>query len=113
MLDIREELKFCCNEFLRDGKETDALNYVSVLNRIDEMIKSMGCPNAVSSDIVIESDEICLRMNICRFNYSEDEFYDLAIIKISNGKVIFKDILEDEFYDAVNILIHKRYLLES
>ena len=107
MLDIREELKFCCNEFLRDGKETDALNYVSVLNRIDEMIKSIEWPNAVSSDIVIESDEICLRMNICRFNYS------IAIIKISNGKIIFKDILEDEFYDVVNILIHKYYLLES
>ena len=107
MSDIREELKFCCNEFLRDGKETDALNYVSVLSRIDEMIKSMGWPNAISSNIVIESDEICLRMNICRFNYS------IAIIKISNGKIIFKDILEDEFYDVVNILIHKYYLLEN
>ena len=107
MHDIREKLKFCCNEFLRDGKETDALNYISVLNRIDEMIKSMGWPNAVSSDIVIESDEICLRMNICRFNYT------IAIIKISNGKIIFKDILEDEFYDAVSILIHKHHILAS
>ena len=107
MIDIREELKFCCNEFLRDGKETDALNYISVLNRIDEMIKSMGWPNAISADVVVNSDEICLRMNICRFNYS------IAIIKISNGKIIFKDVLEDEFYDAVNILIHKYYLLEN
>jgi len=107
MLDIREELKFCCNEFLRDGKETDAINYVSVLERINGIIKTMGLLNAASADIIVNSDEICLRMNICRFNYS------IAIIKISNGKVIFKDVLEDEFHDAVSILIHKRYILES
>ena len=107
MLDIREELKFCCNEFLRDGKETDVLNYVSVLGRIDEMIRDNGLSNAASADIIVNSDEICLRMNICRFNYS------IAIIKIVNNKIIFKDILEDEFYDAVGILIHKYHLLES
>ena len=107
MIDIREELKFCCNEFLRDGKETDALNYVQILNQINKMIRDNGWSNAVSSDVIVSSDEICLRMNICRFNYS------IAIIKISNGKIIFKDVLEDEFYDAVNILIHKYYLLEN
>jgi len=107
MLDIREELKFCCNVFLTDGKETDAMNYVSVLERINGIIKTMGLSNAASADIIVNSDEICLRMNICRFNYS------IAIIKISNNKVIFKDILEDEFYDVVNILIHKCYILES
>jgi len=107
MLDICEELKFCCNEFLRDGKETDATNYVSVLERINGIIKTMGLLNAASADIIVNSDEICLRMNICGDNYL------LAIIKISNGKIIFKDILEDEFYDVVNILIHKWHLLES
>jgi len=107
MLDIREELKFCCNAFLKDRQETDAMNYVSVLERINGIIKTMGLSNAASADIIVNSDEICLRMNICRFNYS------IAIIKISNNKVIFKDILEDEFYDVVNILIHKCYILES
>ena len=107
MHDIREELKFCCNVFLTDGKETDAMNYVSVLDRINGIIKGIGLSNAASADVIVNSDEICLRMNICRFNYS------LAIIKISNDKIIFKDILEDEFYDAVNILIHKCYLLEN
>ena len=107
MHDMRDELTFCCNMFLTDGKETDAMNYVSVLERINEIIKGMGMSNAASADIIVNSDEICLRMNICRFNYS------IAIIKISNGKIIFKDVLEDEFYDAVSILIHKWHLLES
>jgi len=107
MLDIREELKFCCNEFLRDGKETDVLNYVSVLGRIDEMIRDNGWSNAASADIIVNSDEICLRMNICGDNYL------LAFIKINNSKIIFKDVFEDEFYDAVSILIHKYHLLES
>lgn len=31
MLDIREELKFCCNAFLKDRQETDAVNYVSIV----------------------------------------------------------------------------------
>lgn len=104
---LRDTLTFCCNVFLTDGKETDAMNYVSVLERINEIIKAMGLLNAVKTDVIVNSDEICLRMNICRFNYS------IAIIKISNGKIIFKDILEDEFYDAVSILIHKWHLLES
>lgn len=107
MHDMRDELTFCCNVFLTDGKETDAMNYVSVLERINEIIKAMELSNAVKTDVIVNSDEICLRMNICRFNYS------IAIIKISNGKIIFKDILEDEFYDAVSILIHKWHLLES
>lgn len=106
MLDIREELKFCCNVFLTDGKETDAMNYVSVLERINEIIKGFGLSNAASADVIVNSDEICLRMSIYGDNYL------LAIIKISNGKIIFKDILEDEFYDAVDILIHKWHLLE-
>ena len=104
---MRDELTFCCNVFLTDGKETDAMNYVSVLERINEIIKGMGLSNAASADVIVNSDEICLRMNICRFNYS------IAIIKISNGKIIFKDVLEDEFYDVVSILIHKYYLLEN
>ena len=107
MHDMRDELSFCCNEFLRDGKETDAMNYVSVLERINGIIEDVGLSDAASADVIVNSDEICLRMNICRFNYS------IAIIKISNGKIIFKDVLEDEFYDAVGILIHKYYLLES
>ena len=107
MLDIREELKFCCNVFLTDGKETDAMNYVSVLERINGIIKTMGLSNAASADIIVNSDEICLRMSIYGDNYL------LAIIKINNGKIIFKDVLEDEFYDAVSILIHKWHLLES
>lgn len=107
MHDMRDELTFCCNVFLTDGKETDAMNYISVLERINEIIKGFGLSNAASADVIVNSDEICLRMNICRFNYS------IAIIKISNGKIIFKDILEDEFYDAVSILIHKWHLLES
>ena len=106
MLDIREELKFCCNEFLRDGKETDAMNYMSVLERINGIIKGFGLSNAASADVIVNSDETCLRMNVC------DDEYSLAIIKIANNKVIFKDIFEDEFYDAISILIHKRYLLE-
>lgn len=105
MHDMRDELTFCCNVFLTDGKETDAMNYVSVLERINEIIKGMGLSNAASADVIVNSDEICLRMNICRFNYP------IAIIKISNGKIIFKDILEDEFYDVINILIHKYHLL--
>ena len=107
MHDMRDELTFCCNVFLTDGKETDAMNYVSVLERINEIIKGFGLSNAVKTDVIVNSDEICLRMNICRFNYS------IAIIKISNGKIIFKDVLEDEFYDAVSVLIHKHHLLES
>lgn len=107
MLDICEELKFCCNVFLIDGKETDAMNYVSVLERINEIIEDIGLSNVASADVIVNSDEICLRMNICRFDYS------IAIIKISNGKIIFKDVLEDEFYDAVSVLIRKHHLLES
>ena len=106
MHDMRDELTFCCNVFLTDGKETDAMNYVSVLERINGIIEDIGLSNAASADVIVNSDEICLRMNICRFNYS------IAIIKINNGKIIFKDILEDEFYDAVGILIHKYHLLE-
>ena len=104
---LRDALSFCCNVFLTDGKETDAMNYVSVLDRINGIIEGFGLSDSVKTDIIVNSDEICLRMNICRFNYS------IAIIKISNGKIIFKDILEDEFYDAVSILIHKYHLLES
>lgn len=107
MLDICEELKFCCNEFLRDGKETDVLNYVSVLGRIDEMIRDLGWSNAVAVDVIVNSDEICLRMNVCGVAYS------LAIIQISNGKIIFKDIPEDDFDMLVNFLIRNRHLLKS
>ena len=107
MHDMRDELTFCCNVFLTDGKETDAMNYVSVLERINGIIEDIGLSDAASADIIVNSDEICLGMNICRFNYS------IAIIKINNSKIIFKDILEDEFYDAVGILIRKHHLLES
>ena len=107
MHDMRDELTFCCNVFLTDGKETDAMNYVSVLERINGIIKGLGLSNAVKTDVIVNSDEICLRMNICGDNYL------LAIIKINNSKIIFKDIFEDEFYDAVGILIHKYHLLES
>ena len=107
MHDMRDELTFCCNVFLTDGKETDAMNYVSVLERINGIIEDIGLSDAVKTDIIVNSDEICLRMSIYGDNYL------LAIIKISNGKIIFKDVLEDEFYDAVGILIHKYYLLES
>jgi len=107
MHDMKDELTFCCNVFLTDGKETDAMNYVSVLERINGIIKGLGLSNAVKTDVIVNSDEICLRMNICGDNYL------LAIIKINNSKIIFKDIFEDEFYDAVGILIHKWHLLES
>ena len=107
MHDMRDELTFCFNVFLTDGKETDAMNYVSVLERINEIIKGMGLSDAVKTDVIVNSDEICLRMSIYGDNYL------LAIIKINNGKIIFKDILEDDFYDAVSILIHKYHLLES
>ena len=83
------------------------MNYVLVLDRINGIIEGIGLSNAVKTDIIVNSDEICLRMNICRFNYT------IAIIKISNGKIIFKDILEDEFYDAVRILIHKHHILAN
>ena len=106
MHDMRDELTFCCNVFLTDGKETDAMNYVSVLERINGIIEDVGLSDAASADVIVNSDEICLRMNICGDNYL------LAIIKISNGKIIFKDVLEDEFYDAVSVLIHKWHLLE-
>ena len=106
MHDMRDELTFCCNVFLTDGKETDAMNYVSVLERINGIIEDIGLSDAVKTDVIVNSDEICLRMSIYGDNYL------LAIIKISNGKIIFKDILEDEFYDAVGILIHKYHLLE-
>lgn len=104
---LRDTLTFCCNVFLTDGKETDAMNYVSVLEKINGIIKGMGLSNAASADIIVNSDEICLRMNICGDNYL------LAIIKINNSKIIFKDVLEDDFYDAVSVLIHKYHLLES
>ena len=107
MHDMRDELTFCCNVFLTDGKETDAMNYVSVLERINGIIEDVGLSNAASADVIVNSDEICLRMNICGDNYL------LAFIKINNSKIIFKDIFEDEFYDAVGILIHKYHLLES
>ena len=107
MLDIREELKFCCNAFLKDRQETDAMNYVSVLERINGIIEDIGLSDAVKTDVIVNSDEICLRMIICGDNYL------LAFIKISNGKIIFKDVLEDEFYDAVSVLIRKHHLLES
>ena len=107
MHDMKDELTFCCNVFLTDGKETDAMNYVSVLERINGIIEDIGLSNAVKTDVIVNSDEICLRMNICGDNYL------LAIIKINNSKIIFKDIFEDEFYDAVGILIHKYHLLES
>ena len=107
MHDMRDELTFCCNVFLTDGKETDAMNYVSVLERINGIIEDIGLSNAASADVIVNSDEICLRMSIYGDNYL------LAIIKINNGKIIFKDILEDEFYDAVSVLIHKYHLLES
>lgn len=107
MHDMRDELTFCCNVFLTDGKETDAINYISVLERINEIIKGMGLSDAVKTDVIVNSDEICLRMSIYGDNYL------LAFIKINNSKIIFKDILEDEFYDAVSILIHKWHLLES
>ena len=106
MHDMRDELTFCCNVFLADGKETDAMNYVSVLERINGIIEDIGLSDAVKTDVIVNSDEICLRMSIYGDNYL------LAIIKISNGKIIFKDILEDEFYDAVSALIHKWNLLE-
>ena len=106
MLDIREDLKFCCNAFLKDRQETDAMNYVSVLNMINGIIRDVGMSNAVSANIIANSDEVCLRISICGDNYS------IAAIRINNGKIIFKDILEDEFYDAVDILIHKWHLLE-
>ena len=107
MLDIREELKVCCNKFLRDEKETDALNYVQILNYIDRMIRDLGWSNAVAVDVLVNSDEICLRMNVCGVNYS------LAIIQISNNKIIFKDILEDDFNMLVNFLIRNNHLLKS
>ena len=106
MHDMRDELTFCCNVFLTDGKETDAMNYVSVLERINGIIEDIGLSDAVKTDVIVNSDEICLRMNICGDNYL------LAFIKINNSKIIFKDIFEDEFYDAVGILIHKWHLLE-
>lgn len=106
MHDMRDELTFCCNVFLTDGKETDAMNYVSVLERINGIIEDIGLSDDVKTDVIVNSDEICLRMSIYGDNYL------LAIIKINNGKIIFKDILEDEFYDAVSILIHKWHLLE-
>ena len=48
MLNICEELKSCCNAFLRDEQETDAMNYVSVLNQINGIIRDAGMSNAVS-----------------------------------------------------------------
>ena len=104
---LRDALSSCCSIFLTDGKETDAMNYVSVLERINGIIEDIGLSNAASADVIVNSDEICLRMNIC------DDEYLLAVIKINNSKIIFKDIFEDEFYDAVSILIHKYHLLES
>ncbi len=105
MLDIREKLKFCCNAFLKDRQETDAVNYVSVLNMINGIIRDVGMSNAVSADIIANSDEVCLRISICGDNYS------IAAIRINNGKIIFKDILEDEF-DMVNFLICNHHLIE-
>lgn len=106
MLDIREELKFCSNAFLKDIQETDAVNYVSVLNMINGIIRDVGMPNAVSGDIIANSDEVCLRISICGDNYS------IAAIRINNGKTIFKDILEDEFDMVVNFLIRNHHLIE-
>ena len=98
MLNICEELKSCCNAFLRDD--------VSVLNQINGIIRDAGMSNAVSADIIVNSDEVCLRISICGDNYS------IAAIRINNGKIIYKDILEDEFDMVVNFLIRNRHLLE-
>ena len=106
MLNICEELKSCCNAFLKDGKETDALNYISVLNMINGIIRDAGMSNAVSADIIANSDEVCLRISICGNNYS------IAAIRINNGKIIFKGILEDEFDMVVNFLIRNHHLIE-
>ena len=106
MLNICEELKSCCNAFLKDGKETDALNYISVLNMINGIIRDAGMSNAVSADIIVNSDEVCLRISICGDNYS------IAAIRINNGKIIFKGILEDEFDMVVNFLIRNHHLIE-
>ncbi len=106
MLDIREELKFCCNAFLKDRQETDAMNYVSVLNQINGIIRDVGMSNAVSANIIANSDEVCLRISICGDNYS------IAAIRINNGKIIFKDILEDDFDMVVNFLIRNHHLIE-
>lgn len=106
MLDIREELRFCCNAFLKDKQATDAMNYVSVLNMINGIIRDVGMSNAVSANIIANSDEVCLRISICGDNYS------IAAIRINNGKIIFKDILEDEFDMVVNFLIRNHHLIE-
>lgn len=106
MLDIREELKSCCYAFLKDRQETDAVNYVSILNMINGIIRDAGMSNAVSADIIANSDEVCLRISICGDNYS------IAAIRISNGKIIFKGILEDEFDMVVNFLIRNHHLIE-
>lgn len=108
MLIICEELKSCCNAFLKDGQETDAMNYVSVLNQINGIIRDAGMSNAVSANIIVNSNEICLRISICGDNYP------IAYIRINNGKIIYKDILEDEdeFDMVVNFLIRNHHLIE-
>ena len=106
MLNICEELKSCCYAFLKDGLETDAMNYVSVLNQINGMIRNIGLSNAVSADIIVNLNEICLRISICGDNYS------IAAIRINNGKIIFKDILKDEFDMVVNFIVRNYRLLE-
>ena len=49
---------------------------------------------------------LCLRISICGDNYS------IAVIRINNGKIIFKGILEDEFDIVVNFLIRNHHLIE-
>ena len=103
MLNICEELKSCCNAFLKDGLETDAMNYVTVLNQVNYFIKQIGLSNGVSASIEVnttapEYNEIALAININQYIYS------IASIKIDNYCVVSKGIDEKEFDIVVCIL---------
>ena len=103
MLTICKKLEDLCNVFLRNGHETNVINYLVVVNQINYFIRQIGLSNGVSASIdcnttATECNEIVLAINIDHYVYS------IASIKINNYTVISKNIDEKEFDIVVCIL---------
>lgn len=103
MLTICKKLEDLCNVFLRNGQETNVINYLVVVNQINYFIRRIGLSDGISANIAVnttatECNEIVLTINIDHYVYS------IANIKIDNYTVISKDIDEKEFDIVVCIL---------
>ena len=103
MLAICKKLEDLCNVFLRNGQETNVINYLVVVNQINYFIRRIGLPDGVSASIdcnttATECNEIVLAINIDHYVYS------IASIKIDNYAVISKGIDEKVFDIVVRIL---------